>query len=100
MRGSIWLRYAGVIVEAIRRQREHHRREVQKLRRMFCESERLRAELSHLEQEIYRLRDAKGPSVQKALVEQALRVRYNRVEAEMLYRQNEITASGHLWNSG
>lgn len=71
-------------------------REIQKLRRLYFESERLRAELSHLEREIYGIRDSKLPRRQKALLESAIRVRCNKVEREMLRRQYEISASGHV----
>ena len=88
------------IARAVSYYRAAQEKERRRLRRMFWESERLRAELSHLEREIYAVREACLTVRQKALLEQALRVRYQRVENEMLRRQTEITASGHLWNGG
>ena len=83
-------------LEALRRHRESQEREIRKLRQMYWESERLRAELSHLEHEIYSIWDSDLPRRQKALLESAIRVRCRRVETEMLRRQYEITASGHV----
>ena len=81
---------------ALRRHRERQEREIRKLRQMYWESERLRAELSHLEHEIYSIRESDLSRRQKLLLESAIRVRCRRVETEMLRRQYEITASGHV----
>ncbi len=71
-----------------------------RLRLLYWESERLRAELSHLEHEIYGIRESSLTRRQKSLLEAAIRVRCRTLETEMLRRQNEIAASGHqlvLW---
>jgi hypothetical protein len=88
-----WMRAA---LEALRRHRETQERQIRKLRQMHWESERLRAELSHLEHEIYSIRDSELPRRQKILLEAAIRVRCRKVESEMLRRQYEIVASGHV----
>lgn len=88
-----WIRTALV---AWRRHCAAYESEVRKLAVMHVESERLRAELSHLEHEIYGIRESGLPIRHKALLEAAIRIRFRRVEAEMLSRQNEILASGHL----
>jgi hypothetical protein len=90
------MRWIRTVADAMRRRREAHERELGRLRRMYWESERLRAELSHLEHEIYGIRESRLPRPQKALLESAIRVRCRRVETEMLHRQTEIAASGHL----
>ena len=79
-----------------RRHRETQHRHVLRLRQLYWESERLRAELSHLEHEIYEIQASKLPRRQKGLLESAIRVRCRRVEEEMLNRQYEIAASGHV----
>jgi hypothetical protein len=90
------MRWMHGVREAWERHRQAQEREVRRLRQVYWESERLRAELSHLEHEIYGIRDSGLPRRQKALLEAAIRVRCRRVEAEMLRRQYEISASGHL----
>src|SRR5581483_6226838 len=67
--------------------RQH--RELVRLRRLYWEGERLRAELSHLEREILGVRRSSLPRRQRELLESALRVRLRKVEIEMLTRQNE-----------
>ena len=81
---------------ALRRHREGQEREMRRLRTLYLESERLRAELSHLEREIYGIQDSALPYRQKALLESAIRIRCRKVETEMLHRQNEVSASGHV----
>jgi hypothetical protein len=86
---AAWLRHSAA-----------YERHMHRLRRLHFESERLRAELSHLEREIYGVRDSELSVKQKALLESALRVRYRRLEEEMLRRQTEVIHSGHplkLW---
>lgn len=83
-------------VEACRRFREAQQQEIGRLRRVYRESERLRAELSHLEHEIYGIQDSDLSWRQKALLEAAIRVRCRKVEDELLWRQGDLAASGHL----
>ena len=88
-----WIRTA---LEAWRLRQAEQERELHRLRRIYWESERLRAELSHLEHEIYGIRESGLPRRHKAMLESAIRVRCRKVETEMLHRQNEIAASGHV----
>ena len=66
------------------------------LRRAYRESERLRAELSHLEHEIYEIWDSPLSRREKAFLEQVLRVRTRRIENEMLRLQHEVYSSGYV----
>jgi hypothetical protein len=66
------------------------------LRRAYRESERLRAELSHLEHEIYEIWDSALSRREKAFLEQVLRVRTRRIENEMLRLQHEVYSSGYV----
>lgn len=91
-----WFARFRSLVEIWRRHREAQERELHRLRRLYHESERLRAELSQLEHEIYGIRDSRLPRRQKVLLEAAIRTRCRKVEEEMLCRQYEIAASGHL----
>jgi hypothetical protein len=79
-----------------RRHVARHEREIHRLRRLYWEGERLRAELSHLEREMESLKHSKLPERQKSLIVSAISVRHRRVEDEMLYRQHEVLASGHV----
>ncbi|MBM3457593.1 MAG: hypothetical protein FJX77_03545 [Armatimonadetes bacterium] len=79
----------------VRRAREQEL-ELARLRQLYRESERYRAELSHLEHEIYGIRESGLSRRQKSRLESALRGRCRLLESEMLRRQNEIAASGHL----
>jgi hypothetical protein len=71
-------------------------RELGRLRRLAREGELLRVELSHLEREIYEVRSLPIPRRQRELLESAIRTRYRRVDLEMLERENEVLASGHV----
>jgi hypothetical protein len=90
------MRWFGALRQAWRSYSEARERELRRLRRMYVESERLRAELSHLEREIHELQASPLPRRQKELLESAIRVRFRKVETEMLHRQNEVLASGHV----
>ena len=87
-----------VVAQTLRRHREEQERHLLRLRRIYWESERLRAELSHLEHEIYEIQASRLSRRQKGVLEAAIRVRCRRVEEEMLDRQYEIAASGHAPN--
>src|ERR1043166_2063588 len=76
-----WLR------ERYRESEARHEATMERLRRAYEASERLRAELSHLEHEIYELHGSNLPRRRKALMEQAIRVRCDQVEREMLALQ-------------
>src|SRR5689334_10127890 len=75
---------------------EARERELSRLRTMYIEGERLRVELSHLEREIREVQGSPLPRLQRELLESAIRVRYQQVDTEMLHRQNEVIASGHV----
>lgn len=75
---------------------ESRERELSRLRTMYVEGERLRVELSHLEREIQEVQNSSLPRLQRELLESAIRVRYQQVDTEMLHRQNEVMASGHV----
>jgi hypothetical protein len=85
-----------IFIDTLRRHRAEQERRLLRLRRIYWESERLRAELSHLEHEIYEIRASRLPRRQKGILEATIRVRCRRVEDEMLDRQYEIAASGHV----
>jgi hypothetical protein len=63
---------------------------------LYVEGERLRVELSHLEREIGEVQASSLPRLQRELLESAIRIRYQQVDTEMLHRQNEVMASGHV----
>jgi hypothetical protein len=69
-------------------ERQHYKEEARE------QCERLRAELSHLEQEIYALWESDLPRQQKDLLEQAIRVRCHQIEDKLLDLTME--ASGFL----
>jgi hypothetical protein len=87
------------LLEAWRHRLLARERERVRLTRIYWESERLRAELSHLEQEIYRIRESDLTRRQKQRMEGLVRVRVRRIECEMLSRQTEIAASGEVLTS-
>jgi hypothetical protein len=66
------------------------------LRRAYRESERLRAELSHVEHEIYEIWESALTRREKVFLEQVLRVRTRRIENEMLRLQHEVYSSGYV----
>src|SRR5262249_45711374 len=80
----------------MRRDREkRHRALVVHLQQAHAQSERLRAELSHVEHEIYELWASDLPLHRKRLLEQVLRTRCRRVQGEMSALQAEILHAGH-----
>ncbi|HTE17643.1 MAG TPA: hypothetical protein VK689_04590 [Armatimonadota bacterium] len=85
-----------IFIDTLRRHRAEQERRQLRLRRTYWESERLRAELSHLGHVIYEIQGSKLSTRQKGILETTIRVRCRRVEEEMLDRQYQIAASGHV----
>jgi len=71
------------LMERYRANEERHRALFRRMQQAFEARERLRAELSHLEHEIYELYGSGLPRRQQSLIEAAIRVRCHRVESEM-----------------
>jgi class 3 adenylate cyclase len=68
-----------------------------RLRRAYEESERLRAEHSRLEQEIYAVWAADLPALQKLFLVQVLGRRYDEIGKKMTALQMEVMQSGHTF---
>ena len=74
-----------------------YRETKQHLRWAYDESERLRAEHSHLEQEIYAVWAADLPPLQKLFLVQVLGRHYDEIGKKMTALQMEIMQSGHTF---
>jgi hypothetical protein len=85
------------LIQRYREQEEQHHERLLRLRRAYEASERLRIELLQLEHEIYELWASERPRRQKALLEEAIRVRCRQVEREMAALQAEIWHSGQAF---
>ena len=83
------------LIQVCRDREERHRALVAHLRQAHEQSERLRAELSHVEHEIYELWASDLPLHRKRLLEEVLRIRCRRVQGEMAALQAEILHAGH-----
>jgi hypothetical protein len=83
------------LIQIHRDREERHRALVAHLRQAHAQSERLRAELSRVEHEIYELWASDLPLHRKRLMEEVLRIRCRTVQGEMSALQAEILHAGH-----
>jgi hypothetical protein len=83
------------LIQTHREREERHRALVAHLQQAYEQSERLRAELSPVEHEIYELWACDLPLHRKRILEEVLRIRCRRVQDEMLALQAEILHAGH-----
>jgi hypothetical protein len=82
-------------VQMYRDREERHRALVAHLQQAHEQSERLQAELSRVEHEIYELWASDLSLHRKRLMEEVLRIRCRRVQVEMAEFQADILHAGH-----